>query len=260
MREHEKYAIAKIKSGNLIIPIAILKNWFGQDLQDLIDSYSFYSIGMMSSEETYNSFSRTVEYNFPYAPSRSFSEKLEYAQWYASKKFIEESVGLLHQYMVKLNSSIYAVKNKEREDESTLVENLKEENIRFDKFDFPKKIEKLRVYSSDTVNLENEVRSLNKARNCLVHRRGVVSQTDTNDGKNNLIIKWRIIRIDEKNNPPIKNVRLEKKYKVGETIVFDYEKCMDTMFTLISYYEVLFNQCITSIGLSENDAYHEFRT
>lgn len=257
MKEQEKYSIAKTKSGSLIVPIAILKNWFGQDLQDLIDSHRFYSIGMMSSEKAYNSFTRTVERNFSYAQPRSFSEKLEYAQWYASKKFIEESVGLLHQYMIRLNSSIYIIKNKDK-DEQTLVENVNKEERRFDSLSFPKKKEELSAYCPDTLNLENEATSLNNARNCFVHRRGVVSQKDINDNSNNLIVKWRTIRMDEKNNPPLEFVSLEKKYKIGSTIVFDYENCMDTMFTLIGYYNVLFNQCISNISVDENDAFYEF--
>lgn len=257
MREDEKYTIAKIKSGNLIVPIAILKNWFGQDLQDLIDSHRFYSIGMMSSEETYNSFTRTIEHNFPYSQPRSFSEKFEQAQWYASKKFIEESVGLLHHYMVRLNSSIYVVKNKDK-DEQTLVENLEKEKSRFDK-DFPTKRKKLSAYYSDLIAIEDEVISLNAARNCLVHRRGVVSKKDTNDN-NSLIVKWRTIRMFEKNNPSAEFVNVEKKYSIGSTIVFNYQECMDTMYTLIGYYNVLFNKCITSIGLSEDDAFYEFKT
>jgi len=256
MREDEKYTIAKTKSGNLLVPIAILKNWFGQDLQDLIDSHKFYSIGLMSSEETYNSFTRTVEYNFSYSQPRSFSEKLEHAKWYASKKFIEEAVGLLHQYMVRLNSSIYTVKNKDK-DEQTLIKELEKEKRRFEGCSFPKKIKELSAYCSNTMNLEDEVISINTARNGLVHRRGVVSQKDTNDNNNNLIVKWRTIRMDEK-KLPIEFVSLEKKYKVGSTIVFYYKNCMDTMFTLIGYYNVLFEQCITSIGVDTKDPFYEF--
>jgi hypothetical protein len=159
--------------------------------------------------------------------------------------------------MIRLNSSIYIIKNKDK-DEQTLVENVNKEERRFDSLSFPKKKEELSAYCPDTLNLENEATSLNNARNCFVHRRGVVSQKDINDNSNNLIVKWRTIRMDEKNNPPLEFVSLEKKYKIGSTIVFDYENCMDTMFTLIGYYNVLFNQCISNISVDENDAFYEF--
>lgn len=258
MREYEKFTTAINESGDLIIPIAMLKNWFGQDLQDLLNSHKFHTIGTECSEETYNAHMYTVEFNFPYSKTRLFSEKIQHANWYASKKFIEESIGLLHHYMERLNSSMYAVKNNHLKNKDELLKKMKKEKDRFENKNFPNMREELNKNFIDSIILENEVISLNKARNCFVHRRGIISKHDTNDNDNfNLIIKWYSYHIDEKNNPPITFINLEKKYGIGTTIIFDYKECTDTMFTLISYYNVLFDKCITSIGLNIEDAYYK---
>jgi len=207
----------------------------------------------MSSEETYNSSIHAVTFGFQYAQNKSFTEKVEKAQWYTSKKFLEESIGLLHHYMERLYSTIYAIKNRiSHQDEQHFISVLEQAKIKFGKKDFPTKIKEFKIHHSNTIDFEDHVTSLNKARNCFVHRLGVVSNLDTNNN-NNLTVKWRAFRIDEK-----KFIDIERNYEIGTTIILDYQECMDTTYTLISYFEVLFNTCITNIGLNKDDPFYEF--
>lgn len=258
MGKHEKFTLAETQSGNYCIPIAILKNWFSDDLQDLVDAHKFYTIGIMCSEATYQSRIHDIEWNFPYAQQKSFIEKSKKAQWYASKQFIEESIGLLHYYMIRLYSSIYAIKNKDNNIEN-FIDALGKKTKEFEGKNFPTKQEILNRCHSSSIAFEDNITSLNSARNCFVHRQGIVSAKDTKDGGNNLIIKWRAIRIDKNSNPSYAFVNLEKEYVIGTTIVFDHQECMNTMYTLMSYFNVLFDTCITNLGLDKDDASYEFR-
>lgn len=258
MEKHEKFTLAETQSGNYCIPIAILKNWFGDDLQDLVDAHKFYTIGIMCSEKTYQSRIHDIEWNFSYAQQKSFIEKSKKAQWYASKQFIEESIGLLHHYMMRLYSSIYAIRNEDNNIEN-FINNLDKKTKEFESKDFPNKVKTLNSYHSSSIAFENNIISLNSARNCFVHRLGIVSAKDIKDGGNNFIIKWRAIRIDKKSNPPDVFVNLEKEYALGTTIVFDHQECMDTMYTLMCYFEVLFNTCMTNLGLDKDEAFYEFK-
>jgi hypothetical protein len=64
---------------------------------------------------------------------------------------------------------------------------------RFHRFPFPKKITRLREQFGIQPNWSDHVLSLNRARACLVHRLGTVSEHDIDD-KNELVIVFRALR------------------------------------------------------------------
>ena len=123
----------------------------------------------------------------------------------------------------------------------------------FDWKRFPQKIEYLRRKCRTAFQFEEHVLTLNQARNCLVHRRGVVSSKDSK-GKDFFTIKWhamRIVIIDSvtgeetfipqltptKNESTV-NLRIgpvEKQFHVGDRIRLSPDELNYTMWTFRSF-------------------------
>lgn len=93
--------------------------------------------------------------------------------------------------------------------------------------------------------------TINKARNCIVHRKGIVEQKDCNDG-NKLLVEWYtpVLTIGDINkasreiNKPGELIRggeilsliqkdTNKKFKIGEAIVFDINEFSSLCWTFI---------------------------
>lgn len=123
----------------------------------------------------------------------------------------------------------------------------------FDKKSFPKKIEYLREKCATSFQFEEHALILNQARNCLVHRLGVVSKKDSK-GEEFFTIKWRALRlviIDSitgeetfvphpapTRNESTLNLRIgdvEKKFRVGERLQLSPEELNYTMWTFRSF-------------------------
>lgn len=68
------------------------------------------------------------------------------------------------------------------------------EKQKFHDFGFPRKIEHLRKQFGVASKLEAHVLSLNRARNCLVHRLGVVSEKDV-DASGKLVMTWHSLSL-----------------------------------------------------------------
>jgi hypothetical protein len=64
--------------------------------------------------------------------------------------------------------------------------------LRFDRLPLPEKFSELGELGVSDVGLVGDIVSLNAARNCLVHRAGIVGPEDLRDGK--LVISWRRMR------------------------------------------------------------------
>ena len=129
-----------------------------------------------------------------------------------------------------------------------------EERRNFHSEGFPRKIEILREEFRIQSRLEDHAISLNKARNCLVHRLGIVGPKDaTGDG--NLVVKWFAVRmflvdkVTGEETPiadqvePTKNESnlvakvglFEKRFAVGEKVQFSPNELAYTMFTFYRF-------------------------
>lgn len=103
----------------------------------------------------------------------------------------------------------------------------------------PGLLHKVKQHLTMPLKYEDCLISLNKARACLVHRKGVVSTEDTNSLDDTLTVKWikysvfydsQNGRVElEKNQRTIENVaikittmEIEKKFKQGEKVSFTY--------------------------------------
>jgi hypothetical protein len=125
-----------------------------------------------------------------------------------------------------------------------------EEAKRFHRLGFPKKFEILREEYGVRTQLEEHFLSLNRARNCFVHRRGIVSREDTTH-QDELVVKWRTGEmvakavdgdsevvltkpevLQSESHIFIRIVDKTKAFSVGQKISFDRDELCQNIFTL----------------------------
>lgn len=115
---------------------------------------------------------------------------------------------------------------------------------------FPELLDAVRPYLSDNLNLENEVKSINRVRRCLVHRNGLVSPVDFFKGETTLKLSWTYLKFvylkdgqEVEFKPPVTilegggeiQTRQEKKtkeYKTNEKIEFDFLHFNELIWTV----------------------------
>ena len=137
---------------------------------------------------------------------------------------------------------------------------------RFHRLGFPDKLENLRSSFHAHVDsvLDEHVLSVNAARNCLVHRRGIVSERDLNrDGA--LVIKWRrlamILQDEDGEHPLVLGKRLEKastllvktesrtrEFGIGERVVFTSTEFIEICWSMFLY-SFAWGEALNKFGL-----------
>lgn len=117
--------------------------------------------------------------------------KEEYKSW-ALCSGLRDCVEAISAFLeeVRRVCAVYSLKTMEEVRGGDWNARMVNEPRKFHRFGLPNKLRYLaETYSLDT-DLSEELLSINRARNCLVHRGGVVSERDTNEG-DTLVVKWR---------------------------------------------------------------------
>jgi len=153
--------------------------------------------------------------------------------------------------------ALWALGDRQKSGESltgaTWVAEMQDAAKRFHRLGFPDKVEALRVAFDTSVDavLNEHVLSVNVARNCLVHRRGVVSERDLNRD-NALVVAWRRIAVilqDEDGEHQLvlgktleKEARVvlriedsSKEFKLGERVVFTGVEFAEVCWSMFAY-------------------------
>lgn len=124
---------------------------------------------------------------------------------------------------------------------------------RFHRLGFPDKIDMLRTEFHTHVDaaLNEHVLSANVARNCLVHRRGIVSERDLNRG-NALVVSWRrmavVLQDEDGEHPLVFGNPLEKEsavimkvedtakeFGLGERVIFTATEFAEICWSMFLY-------------------------
>lgn len=179
-------------------------------------------------------------------------QKLKYVNWLISKGFEEIINGLLltlveaYRYV-----SIYEMFSGSTEKIKTTLEEI---NKKFDELraqsarqSLPALLDKVRKHLTAPLTYENQIKTLNKARSCLVHRKGKISPEDMNT-QTSLRVRWTrfFIFFDYKDGEvevvpghvtkeevSIK-MRLKeeiREFKYGEDIIFTHKELQEIMTT-----------------------------
>lgn len=233
------------------LPAALAK--LDRDLQRLVDLVSIGVIGVRKVEQD--------EYGVsPFPSSQQLhpavpydQAKGEYVTWVLRNAFaqaIDHAGEFLEQCRLLATLHLLDSKTISGEDWNRILTNEREA---FDRKFFPDKIKWLREKCGATFQFEEHVLTLNQARNCLVHRLGVVSKRDTKDN-GAFTIKWhcmRLVAIDSvtgdeipvPNQTPLKNEStialkigpVEKQFSIGDRIELSSDELNYTMWTFHSF-------------------------
>jgi hypothetical protein len=252
---------------NVDLPAALTR--LDRDLQHLVDLVSIGVTGVRKVEESEYKTSpfpsaQQLHKSLPYSDVKD-----EYVYWSLRNaftqaidqvgEFLEECRGLIALY--RLGSTTI------NGDEWNRIWTTERET--FDRKPFPQKIAYLEEKSGGTFQFKDHVLTLNQARNCLVHRLGVVSQRDTK-GTDSFTVKWHTMRLvivdsvtgDETFVPQqtptehesklvLRIGPLEKKFQVGDHFLLSPDELNFTMWTFHSFALELL-QAIERLGPKQN--------
>ena len=138
---------------------------------------------------------------------------------------------------------------------------LQQIEIDLEKIHFPSFISKIEELLNDKLYLKDEIISINRTRNCLVHRHAIVKENDTKySPKNNLCLKWistsfwteingnkKQITFDFRkkgvhvDNLQYKTNNKEKIFKLGERVIIDINEFNDIAYTCVIFSNNLLN-------------------
>jgi hypothetical protein len=111
----------------------------------------------------------------------------------AFRDWIEETAGFLE--ATRRTCAAVLLSDEGVVTSDRFLEVVEEPRIKFDRRNFPDKMTELRrLYGADILDPRAEmILTLNQARNCLVHRLGVVSDRDCEEGQEALLVRWQTI-------------------------------------------------------------------
>lgn len=98
--------------------------------------------------------------------------------------------------------------------------------LKFDRLTLPDKLEKLAALGLPELPFAGDIRSLNAARNCLVHRGGIVGPADLRDGR--LVVSWRRIRLIAHGDDGERTIGIASRVEKGERVGVELEPVEQT--------------------------------
>ena len=240
-------------------------------LQYLSDVLKFSNTAVDNvKDQNYNDYSAFAQFNTADNQKLSYDKaKTEFQEWCLRNGF-RDSVETISVFLEECHLTCALLDARENcqikiEDYNQIVS---EKKKRFHKMNFPTKITFLRENFSISSSLEKHVLSLNKVRNCLVHRSGIVGQQDLNTD-NELIAKLREIQFialtpDKTNErvitgPTIMNegehlaVRTqdcEKHFRLGQKIDFAPLEHSNTVYTFLVFGQEIHKSIVKFAGIS----------
>jgi hypothetical protein len=236
---------------NVNLPAALAK--LDRDLQRLVDLVSIGVTGVRKVEE--------AEYKVsPFAAalqlhaSLPFSEVRDEHLFWCLKNAFTEAIDRIGEFLeeCRILATLHCLGSTTMngEDWNRIWTTQREE---FDWKRFPEKIEYLREKCRATLQFEDHVLTLNQARNCLVHRLGLVSPKDSK-GKDFFTIKWHAMRIviidsvtgeetfvpqltptENESTVSLRIGPVEKQFHIGDRIRLSPDELNYTMWTFHSF-------------------------
>jgi len=239
--------------------VAIQRNYH-ECLQRLADAYSIIACGIpLVDESAYENFKEFFTFQIGTKLPQEDAAK-EGKQWQI-RNFMRDAIELTHTFLEECltiaqllelgKPSIILARDFHR-----IMVLDKKKNHRLG---FPDKIETLKKMNV-RVSFEDQLLSINKARNCLAHRNGFVSIEDLNSDEG-LRINWRAFELlatnpDKTQRIPladsnmvapggwaieIRMIDRHRIYKLGDRIEFDTRDIADTLLTLHGFSSDILN-------------------
>jgi hypothetical protein len=177
--------------------------------------------------------------------------KLYFQNWVV-KKGVEDLIKGVFSMLIEVVKTIKKVEAI-KEIKPTSLEELEgilnDPFSRVDKKSFPNLIDLIKPYLNEEMTYLNEIKSINRIRRCLVHRDGLVTSIDVQEGEENLVLLWRKPEVTYEASgqqkplgfgalltgdmPPL-NLSFNQKrkeFKLNESIEIDYELFNEIIWT-----------------------------
>jgi len=187
----------EVKHVDISINTASLQGSYLADIQNLLDVITFvYGAAEHVTEERYEShlgfmsFQPANDRRLTYGDARDRSK-----QWLLGS-FLTDSVNATGNFLDECRRvcALYRLGAKGKAAGQEFKDIFERDWKSFHRLGFPDKFTHLRNEFGVETLFEKHFLSLNQARNCLVHRRGIVAQRDTNE-EGKLRITWRIMEL-----------------------------------------------------------------
>lgn len=226
------------------------------ELQKLLNIFNFSnSTAIVQNENSYQDIKPFLDISPAKNLKLSFEEiKSAFIVWNIIN-IMRNSIECVSNFLeeVYIYCTIIVISKKNNLTVNEWNETLSNGKVSFNRLGLPDKIEYLKNNYDVYSNFDEYIVSINKARNCLVHRKGIVSERDI-DINQKLEVKWNTFKIKttspngkktkivNKNNMVLKGWSLEvwleeksKTFNQGDKITFTQEEISDTIMTLIQY-------------------------
>jgi hypothetical protein len=257
---------------SLAVNLLAMQGQFNAAIQRLLDAYAAAAAALpLVDDATYSSFAPSFVSISPAQNMRLTRDGAvaEAEQWQL-RAVIRDAIELTNLFLdqCRLVSALFEVIHDGKlrgEDYNRIVNN---ESKQFHRRGFPDKLKRMREAFGISVELEPHVISINKARNCLVHRMGIVCEQDV-DSNNELVVLWRTFEIQAESPDGSEDFVIDspgmvlqegwkvssritdkrKIFKLGERFQFSYREITDTIFSLIVFSSMMV-QAVEQYGRS----------
>ena len=235
------------------------------ELQKLLKIFNFSnSIAIAQSENAFQDIKPFLNISPLKSLNFSFDEvKVAFIDWNILNT-IRDSIEYVSCFLEEVNFYCTIVNLSKRTNVTgkEFSESILKSRTAFNKAGLPDKIRYLHKKFDVHSSFDEYILSINKARNCLVHRKGIVSKVDI-DHEKKLMIKWNTLRFKavspdgkdmkyiEQNDILSQGWKLEgwleetyKTFNLNDKISFTHDEISDTIMTLIQFGGSIFNSLL----------------
>lgn len=235
------------------IPL-LLANELNSELERWFQNYKFIHLAINGLKDT--EFNNPLQLEYVYSlrtlPFREFKEIKSQVKLQSDLLNYHQLIKIIHKY-IELAHKIYLSLLRPKVGTTILdfEKGIDQSVIAFHKKPFPQKLDIITndLGISSTLEYLNQI---NRVRNCLEHRSGIVSEHDCDKDKSYMSIKFRYLKLETPDGEitPISDIKgkqnsepeftdEEKKIRIGEKVLFDFKENAKLIFSI--------NECFKSI-------------
>lgn len=261
------YQVSTASYGQVRAIPLLLANNLNSKIEHWFQNYKFTYLAI--NQLTENDFAKPLQLEYIY--TRRTLELRGYSEIYTDVSTnidllnYHQLVKIIHEH-VELAFKIYT-SLKEGKQGNTILEFEKHIEMLCSKFSQKKFPEKLKIISN-SLGLSDSLDSLkqiNRVRNCLEHRAGVVSKTDCDPSKNYMSIKFRYPKIDSpdgemtptsnitgRHTTDINFVDEVKKFPIGGNVSFTFAENTKLIFSLNIAFKTIIDGIYDFFDVNQN--------
>ncbi len=238
---------------NVSISTAALQGRYLAEIQNLLDIITFvYRATETLTEERYQSPLGFMSVHPAHNRRLSFAEAHDHSKQWLLGSFLTDSVNATGSFLDECRKvcALYRLGGKGRFVGQEFKDIFAGDRKRFHRLGFPDKFGHLRSDFGVETPYERHFLSLNQARNCLVHRNGIVAPEDTNQ-EGRLVVTWRTVeflakppgegdeiviegqtRLDAGWSVSLRSTDRERSFDVGKRIELTVPELYQSILTL----------------------------